>query len=74
MFKLKSMSRNEDLSCKIFILQAVGRGLRDPSFRVIQNHFAITGNLGEVSAKVSYLLISWVKCQLRLAICLFCTP
>lgn len=35
-------------------LQAVGRGLRDPSFRVIQNHFAISGNLGEVSAKVGY--------------------
>lgn len=33
-------------------LQAVGRGLRDPSFRVIQNHFASAGNLGEISAKV----------------------
>lgn len=31
--------------------KAIGRGLRDPSFRVIQNHFAISGNLGEVSAK-----------------------
>ncbi|XP_075510241.1 protein root UVB sensitive 5-like isoform X2 [Primulina tabacum] len=33
------------------LAKAVGRGLRDPSFRVIQNHFAISGNLGEVSAK-----------------------
>jgi hypothetical protein len=33
-------------------LQAVARGLKDPSFRVIQNHFAISGNLGEVAAKV----------------------
>ncbi|XP_078435592.1 root UVB sensitive protein (Protein of unknown function, DUF647) isoform X2 [Wolffia australiana] len=31
--------------------KAVARGLKDPSFRVIQNHFAISGNLGEVSAK-----------------------
>ncbi|EAZ10486.1 hypothetical protein OsJ_00318 [Oryza sativa Japonica Group] len=31
--------------------QAVGRGFRDPSFRVIQNHFAESGNLGEVAAK-----------------------
>ncbi|PIN25025.1 hypothetical protein CDL12_02212 [Handroanthus impetiginosus] len=33
------------------LAKALGRGLRDPSFRVIQNHFAISGNLGEVSAK-----------------------
>ncbi|KAL9152956.1 hypothetical protein ABFS82_10G017200 [Erythranthe guttata] len=33
------------------LAKAVGRGLRDPSFRVIQNHFAISGNLGDVSAK-----------------------
>lgn len=32
--------------------QAVARGLKDPSFRVIQNHFAISGNLGDVAAKV----------------------
>ncbi|KAH9672907.1 protein root UVB sensitive 5 [Citrus sinensis] len=31
--------------------KAVARGLKDPSFRVIQNHFAISGNLGEVAAK-----------------------
>ncbi|KAI3906595.1 hypothetical protein MKW98_009503 [Papaver atlanticum] len=33
------------------LTKAVARGLRDPSFRVIQNHFAISGNLGEVAAK-----------------------
>ncbi|KAG8500746.1 hypothetical protein CXB51_004138 [Gossypium anomalum] len=33
------------------LAKAVARGLKDPSFRVIQNHFAISGNLGEVSAK-----------------------
>ena len=36
--------------------QAVARGLKDPSFRVIQNHFAISGNLGEVAAKVFYFI------------------
>nr|XP_016451329.1 PREDICTED: protein root UVB sensitive 5-like isoform X6 [Nicotiana tabacum] len=33
------------------LAKAVARGLKDPSFRVIQNHFAITGNLGDVAAK-----------------------
>ncbi|KAI3878728.1 hypothetical protein MKX03_005704 [Papaver bracteatum] len=33
------------------LTKAVARGLRDPSFRVIQNHFAVSGNLGEVAAK-----------------------
>ncbi|GLT89433.1 hypothetical protein SLE2022_074130 [Rubroshorea leprosula] len=33
------------------LAKAVARGLKDPSFRVIQNHFALSGNLGEVAAK-----------------------
>ncbi|KAK4268615.1 hypothetical protein QN277_025239 [Acacia crassicarpa] len=33
------------------LTKAVARGLKDPSFRVIQNHFAISGNLGEIAAK-----------------------
>uniref|UniRef100_A0A1D1Z6A8 UPF0420 protein n=1 Tax=Anthurium amnicola TaxID=1678845 RepID=A0A1D1Z6A8_9ARAE len=33
------------------LTKAIARGLKDPSFRVIQNHFAISGNLGEVAAK-----------------------
>ncbi|KAG0494281.1 hypothetical protein HPP92_005275 [Vanilla planifolia] len=33
------------------LMKAVARGLKDPSFRVIQNHFAISANLGEVAAK-----------------------
>ena len=37
---------------RLKLKQAVARGLKDPSFRVIQNHFAISGNLGEVAAKV----------------------
>ncbi|CAH9146913.1 unnamed protein product [Cuscuta epithymum] len=33
------------------LAKAVARGLRDPSFRVIQNHFAVCENLGDVAAK-----------------------
>ncbi|XP_038881754.1 protein root UVB sensitive 5 isoform X2 [Benincasa hispida] len=33
------------------LTKAVARGLKDPSFRVIQNHFAVSGNLGEIAAK-----------------------
>ncbi|KAL9255996.1 root UVB sensitive 5-like protein [Drosera capensis] len=33
------------------LAKAIGRGLKDPSFRVIQNHFAVSGNLGDVAAK-----------------------
>ncbi|KAF6153602.1 hypothetical protein GIB67_027469 [Kingdonia uniflora] len=33
------------------LAKAVASGLKDPSFRVIQNHFAISRNLGEVAAK-----------------------
>ncbi|XP_047059484.1 protein root UVB sensitive 5-like [Lolium rigidum] len=33
------------------LAKAVGRGFRDPSNRVIQNHFSKSGNLGEIAAK-----------------------
>ncbi|KAL6847882.1 hypothetical protein ACP4OV_022010 [Aristida adscensionis] len=33
------------------LAKAVARGFKDPSFRVIQNHFAESGNLGEIAAK-----------------------
>ncbi|KAL1321665.1 hypothetical protein AAHE18_14G143600 [Arachis hypogaea] len=54
------------------LTKAVARGLKDPSFRVIQNHFAISGNLGEVAAKdtpglvKSYPVISltWLSTRL----------
>ncbi|XP_039846542.1 protein root UVB sensitive 5-like isoform X5 [Panicum virgatum] len=35
------------------LAKAVARGFKDPSFRVIQNHFAESGNLGEVAAKIN---------------------
>lgn len=37
--------------------QAIARGLKDPSSRVIQSHFAISANLGEIAAKVIYTLM-----------------
>jgi hypothetical protein len=37
--------------------QAIARGLKDPSFRVIQSRFAISANLGEVAAKVDFHVI-----------------
>ncbi|XP_058763762.1 protein root UVB sensitive 5 isoform X2 [Vicia villosa] len=33
------------------LTKAIARGLKDPSSRVIQSHFAISANLGEVAAK-----------------------
>lgn len=33
------------------LTKAIARGLKDPSSRVIQSHFAISANLGEIAAK-----------------------
>ncbi|RAL52160.1 unnamed protein product [Cuscuta campestris] len=33
------------------LAKAVARGLKDPSFRVIQNHFAVSENVGDIAAK-----------------------
>lgn len=41
--------------------QAVAQGLKDPSSRVIQNHFATSDNLGDISAKVSKLPVMWSR-------------
>lgn len=57
---LFNQSRNNKHSIVFMFTQAVARGLKDPSFRVIQNHFAISGNLGEVAAKVYNRLDSTV--------------
>ena len=42
------------------LTKAVGKGLGKPSFRIIQNHFALQSNLGDISAKeeVSRKLLS----------------
>jgi len=31
--------------------KALGRGLSQPSFRIIQTHFALNNNVGDISAK-----------------------
>ncbi|KAL2480458.1 Protein root UVB sensitive 5 [Abeliophyllum distichum] len=56
------------------LAKAVGRGLRDPSFRVIQNHFAISGNLGEVSAKEEVWEVAAELIGLSLGILALDTP
>ncbi|XP_011095001.1 protein root UVB sensitive 5 isoform X2 [Sesamum indicum] len=56
------------------LAKAVGRGLRDPSFRVIQNHFAISGNLGEVSAKEEVWEVAAELVGLALGILALDTP
>lgn len=54
--------------------QAVARGLKDPSFRVIQNHFAISGNLGEVAAKEEVWEVVAQLVGLSLGILILDTP
>ncbi|KAJ7544417.1 hypothetical protein O6H91_09G078500 [Diphasiastrum complanatum] len=36
------------------LTKAIAKGLKDPSFRVIQNHFARMENVGDVAAKINY--------------------
>ncbi|XP_024038442.1 protein root UVB sensitive 5 [Citrus clementina] len=54
--------------------KAVARGLKDPSFFVIQNHFAISGNLGEVAAKEEVWEVSAQLFGLALGILILDTP
>ncbi|KFK24653.1 hypothetical protein AALP_AA8G007700 [Arabis alpina] len=56
------------------LAKAVARGFRDPSFRVIQNHFAISGNLGEVAAKEEVWEVAAQLIGLGLGILLIDTP
>lgn len=56
------------------LAKAVARGLKDPSFRVIQNHFAISGNLGEVSAKEEVWEVTAQLLGLSLGILILDTP
>ncbi|KAB2087525.1 hypothetical protein ES319_A04G110000v1 [Gossypium barbadense] len=56
------------------LAKAVARGLKDPSFRVIQNHFAISGNLGEVSAKEEVWEVTAQLLGLSLGIVILDTP
>ncbi|KAI4338901.1 hypothetical protein MLD38_023908 [Melastoma candidum] len=56
------------------LTKAVARGLKDPSFRVIQNHFAVSGNLGEVAAKEEVWEVSAQLLGLALGILILDTP
>ncbi|KAI3781608.1 hypothetical protein L2E82_11626 [Cichorium intybus] len=56
------------------LAKAVARGLKDPSFRVIQNHFAISGNLGDVAAKEEVWEVSAQLLGLGLGILVLSTP
>ncbi|KAJ6913289.1 hypothetical protein NC651_015717 [Populus alba x Populus x berolinensis] len=56
------------------LTKAVARGLKDPSFRVIQNHFAVSGNLGEVAAKEEVWEVGAQLLGLALGILILDTP
>ncbi|KAL2569793.1 hypothetical protein AAZV13_18G149500 [Glycine max] len=56
------------------LTKAVARGLKDPSFCVIQNHFAISGNLGEVAAKEEIWEVVAQLIGLALGILILDTP
>ncbi|KAK1271143.1 hypothetical protein QJS04_geneDACA007531 [Acorus gramineus] len=56
------------------LAKATARGLKDPSFRVIQNHFAISGNLGDVAAKEEVWEVSAQLVGLALGILVMDTP
>ncbi|GAV75480.1 DUF647 domain-containing protein [Cephalotus follicularis] len=56
------------------LTKAIARGLKDPSFRVIQNHFAVSGNLGEVAAKEEVWEVAAQLLGLALGILILDTP
>ncbi|XP_050381459.1 protein root UVB sensitive 5 isoform X2 [Argentina anserina] len=56
------------------LTKAVARGLKDPSFRVIQSHFAISGNLGDVAAKEEVWEVTAQLLGLGLGILFLDTP
>ncbi|CAN1303703.1 Protein root UVB sensitive 5 [Linum perenne] len=56
------------------LTKAVARGLKDPSSRVIQNHFAACGNLGEVAAKEEVWEVGAQLLGLALGILILDTP
>ncbi|XP_024531511.1 protein root UVB sensitive 5 [Selaginella moellendorffii] len=56
------------------LTKAVARGLKDPSFRVIQNHFAISENVGDVAAKEEVWEVAGQLIGLSLGVVLLSTP
>eukprot|EP01018_Ginkgo_biloba_P033317 Gb_18644 [translate_table: standard] len=56
------------------LTKAVAKGLKDPSFRVIQNHFAVSGNLGDVAAKEEVWEVAGQLVGLALGVGILATP
>ncbi|CAN6472582.1 unnamed protein product [Victoria cruziana] len=56
------------------LAKALARGFKDPSFRVIQNHFAVSGNLGEVAAKEEVWEVAAQLIGLAIGISILGTP
>ncbi|KNA08429.1 hypothetical protein SOVF_162670 [Spinacia oleracea] len=56
------------------LAKAIARGLKDPSFQVIQNHFAISGNLGDISAKEEVWEVTAQLLGLAIGILVLDTP
>jgi hypothetical protein len=56
------------------LTKAIARGLKDPSFRVIQNHFAVSGNLGDVAAKEEVWEVGGQLVGLALGVLILATP
>ncbi|KAJ4971474.1 hypothetical protein NE237_004573 [Protea cynaroides] len=56
------------------LAKAVARGLKDPSFRVIQNHFALSGNVGDVAAKEEVWEVAAQLLGLAIGILVLDTP
>lgn len=56
------------------LTKAIARGLKDPSFRVIQNHFAVSGNLGDVAAKEEVWEVGGQLIGLSLGVFILASP
>ncbi|KAH9305186.1 hypothetical protein KI387_009590, partial [Taxus chinensis] len=56
------------------LAKAIAKGLKDPSFRVIQNHFAVSGNLGDVAAKEEVWEVAGELVGLAIGVTIIATP
>ncbi|KAH7430532.1 hypothetical protein KP509_08G002900 [Ceratopteris richardii] len=54
--------------------KAIAKGLKDPSFRVIQTHFAVAENMGEVSAKEEVWEVSAELLGIAIGVSLLSSP
>ncbi|KAJ7544415.1 hypothetical protein O6H91_09G078500 [Diphasiastrum complanatum] len=56
------------------LTKAIAKGLKDPSFRVIQNHFARMENVGDVAAKEEVWEVAGQLLGLSLGVSILATP